>query len=78
MKEINLIVSQETLKQNRERELKKDKIKMLMKATDINYKKQYDLSKVCLYSVIALIMVLIFAWVLHFSFDLKQKGIQGC
>ena len=71
MKEINLIVSQEKLEQNRKNALLKE-------ATRKNYKEQKDLKETCMFAIIGLALILIMAWVLHISIDLKQKGIQGC
>lgn len=71
MKEINLIVSQEKLEQNRKNALLKD-------ATNKNYEQQKDLARTCMFAIIGLALILVMAWVLHITNDLKQKGIQGC
>lgn len=68
---MELIVSQEKLEQNRRNTLLKD-------ATKVNKRKLKQLNDVCIYSMIALALILIMAWVLHITFDLKNEGIKGC
>lgn len=71
MKDINLIVSQEKLKQNRKNALLKE-------ATKRNYKKQQKIKKICIGIAIGLAIAYFIGLILLFEIKLKQKGIQGC
>ena len=71
MKELDLIVSQEKLEQNRKNALLKE-------ASKYYKNKQNELRAVCTYSILALTLILAMAWVLNIGMNLKKTGYHNC
>ena len=68
---MELIVSQEKLNQNRKNTLLKDETKRL-KA------EQNKLNKICIYTMIALVIVVALAWGIHFIGKATEEARNNC
>lgn len=71
MKEINLIVSQEKLQENRKNALLKD-------ATKENYKEQEKLINACIFMAITSIAIFILAMIVCINANAKRTGYENC
>ena len=71
MKEINLIVSQEKLQENRKNALLKD-------ATKRNYAKQDNLRNFCIFMGIMSIAIFVLAMIVCINVNMKKTGYENC
>ena len=71
MKEINLIVSQEKLQENRKNAFLKD-------ATKRNYAKQDNLRNVCIFMGMMSIAIFILAMIVCINANAKRTGYEKC
>lgn len=78
MKELDLIVSQEKLNQNRKKTLENDRIKNIKKATKENYAEQERLRNACIFITMMSIAIFILAMVVCINANLKKQGYENC
>lgn len=71
MRELDLIVSQEKLNQNRKNTLLKE-------ATKNNYKEQERLRNVCIFMAVMTIIIFILAIIVCINANLKKQGYENC
>lgn len=71
MKEINLIVSQRKLEENRRNQLLKD-------TTKKNYKRQEKIVNIAKQTIVILLLVMLMIWGLYLGQSLKKTGYTNC
>ena len=78
MEEINLIICQEKLEENRRNQLLKDRNQLLKDATKENYKKQEATNTLLKNIIMIVLMLMIVVWGLKVNQAMKTRAYNNC